>query len=155
MKYNIKSTSTENRLQMLKALEAVGLRPHGGYKNGYKTSFTAQQFSDEYPQDSFPVIFVNFDLKEGQVAGNRSADRYTSLGDVLNAWLVKTAQVIKPVVFPAPAKYSLKYRKSGGEIEDYVISNPIEDDDVVITCYSYGKGIRSFIKTQIIALEKV
>ncbi len=57
--------------------------------------------------------------------------------------------------FPPAAKYEITYTKANGETVHYVMSNPIEEDDRSFTAYVFGRGVRTFIKSRVLRLEKV
>ena len=64
----------------------------------------------------------------------------------------------KPVsapVLPESSKYTLVYQQGDGKVEAYTVSNPIESNSDLITCYAFSKGVRSFKRGRIVSFEKV
>ena len=56
---------------------------------------------------------------------------------------------------PKPKRYLLKYRKNGGEIKTYEISVPIDETIETVTVYSYGGGLRTFKRSNIVDIKSV
>ncbi len=54
----------------------------------------------------------------------------------------KSEQINKK--FAKTNKYSIKYMKDGGEVQEYTISAPIDKTTKSMTVYAYGVGIRTF-----------
>jgi len=134
--YYIVTDSNVEKEQAFKALTAVGYVP--------------KPLSRYSPSD-YRYLFIAG--KSIQVARQRpSGFRQTTVGELINQSLELTK---KAVCYPPPSKYKVRYTKDNGETNDYVISNPVEEDGKKITAYCFGRGIRSFVKERINSFEKV
>ncbi len=154
--FNILTTSKQNRIDTITALNSLGLIAHGVWIGGHQVEGTPKNFEIAHPWESFPVLYININGSTYQISGTRdSGQKNSSVGVVIDAILKGKSRKKIEVVFPAPAKYTLKYEKSDGEIKEYVVSNPIESSDKSITVYAFEHGIRSFIKEQILSLTKI
>lgn len=56
------------------------------------------------------------------------------------------------ILIPNVQKYTLKYRKSNGKTENYIVTL-IEKKEKGMTCYAFGKGIRTFNFDRILAID--
>ena len=56
---------------------------------------------------------------------------------------------------PKAAQYSMVYQKKNGEVEVVTISNPIQEGGEIFTAYKFGSGIRSFIKSGVMGINKI
>jgi hypothetical protein len=146
MTYNIKSTNKADLINKLNILWTIGVRPHNF--DGINKP-TVQQFVNKFAT-SWPII-ISISCYNKQYGFNygESESNLSTLGQAVDALSVAT------VVFPNAAKYKIDYLKSDGTVKEYIISNPIDADATKITCYAYGRGVRSFIKSNVISLEKV
>ena len=63
-----------------------------------------------------------------------------------------TAKTIK---LPTARKYILSYRKSNNRVYNYTISCPIEEDKESITTYAFSRGIRKFLRKNILSIKEV
>ena len=82
----------------------------------------------------------------------RSVNQIPDHGKIV---VVNFKSQFKKVVLPKAAKYSLVYQKKDGGVEVYTISNPIEADANKFTCYCFGKGVKSFLKSNVRGLNKL
>lgn len=64
-------------------------------------------------------------------------------------------QFMKTLKLPAPKKYLLFYKKSNGENSVHETSVPIEETNKSIICYSYKRGIRTFLKSNIVSMKEI
>lgn len=59
------------------------------------------------------------------------------------------------VALPKAQRYSVTYEKTNGEIKNFIISNPIEEDANKVTVYAFGSGIKSLLKRNIRSFSKI
>ena len=69
--------------------------------------------------------------------------------------IAQPKEEVRGVALPAPAQFSIKYKREDGKINKYTISNPISANNQTITCYCFGKGIRSFQKKRILSISQI
>lgn len=146
MSYYIKIESAKDLKSKMEMLWAAGIKPHS---IPGKNNPTIEEFISSYGKSVKEICVPN----DGKYGFNYTVNHiyYNTVGEVIDIFYKK----VIPVVFPDAAKYKITYRKSNGEHKEYTISNPIEADQFKMTCYAFGKGVRSFIKANVISLEKI
>lgn len=152
MKYHIHTKSDAERRIILKALAGLGFLTHS-FCSGRKliSDGEVDKWCDYFSWHHYPYLGISTDTKI--VGGNGSANNLPGHKIVtLNEFIAIMSA--PAMTFPEPAKYALEYRRSDGQIRSYTVSNPIEADDEKITCYAYGRGVRSFLKAQVISFNK-
>jgi len=122
--------------------------------------YTVSDYFTRWPAHIWPVVMVRFD---GSFAKEPTIDLLQSSHNVPSDAIKVSSATLKGIpmvsrietvdskpnlpVFPNPAKDSITYQKADGSVGDYVISNPIELQPDRMTCYAFGQGRKSGIKT--------
>jgi hypothetical protein len=57
-------------------------------------------------------------------------------------------------VFPKAAKYTIRYQRGDGRVNNYTVSNPISETPEIVTCYAFERGIRSFKRNRVLSITK-
>lgn len=149
MKYHIITKNNTERLQIMKAAQGLGFQCHSF---AFNERPTAEQFCAHFPWSEYPTVVLT-DERKKEIAGNASC--YGNI-DFATFWQqYNAAKAEKAIVFPKPAKYTMTYKKSNGEVENYTISNPIEETGSDFTAYAFNRGVRTFKKAGVLSFEKV
>jgi hypothetical protein len=102
------------------------------------------------------ILIIDNKIDLGRRLNTRSNWPVVNISQVISERVKsEEAAATPPISYPAPAKYSLTYRTTRGEIKSYTISNPIEADANKFTAYAFGKGVRCFHKNRISQFAKL
>jgi hypothetical protein len=125
---------------------------------------TVSDYFRMWPAEQWPVVFTRddeagrppyIDLLQGYEEGLRANMVRFSPNKAHTVPNIVPMIVTASVVLPAPAKYDVTYVTNDGRTGKYTVSNPIEANKDSITVYTFGRGIRTFKKSQIRRFAKV
>lgn len=136
-------------------------------RKGYRLfgNCTVSDYFNKWPANKWPVVITRSD---GEFAKKPIIDlmTYVSGANPLMHTRISpnhadsipvcnpTTETI-PMVLPQPAKYNITYERADGDVGNYTVSNPIEANKDSITVYTFGRGVRTFKKSQIRRFAKV
>lgn len=136
-------------------------------KKGYRLTngHTVSDYFTTWPAATHPVVIAcghdsdpNYshiiDLNQINYI-NLGWKQVTNVKDIPDADCSDLKQSRPSPAFPEAAKYKVSYTKADGKVGDYTVSNPIEANSDNITCYAFGRGVRTFKKARVQSFSKI